>query len=171
MVLQYTYILIHNNELVDWFGLNAFFNELSTISRGPVHLHVHMCYQHILLAHCWRTVIFVKRRKECWPNWDLNSQTLYWQPASLPPELPGLDPYLCKVWRDLKVLNSRWRSTIWNVETSANIANCDKNTYFGSIVNWNSMTMYTVWLIWYVYPWKMKQNQSIFRCILYRKNK
>ena len=32
---------------------------------------------------------FVKRRKECWPSRDSNSQHLDWQPSSLPTELAG----------------------------------------------------------------------------------
>ena len=40
------------------------------------------------------TVTFTKRQRECWPSWDLTSQLLDWQTASLPAELPAELPGL-----------------------------------------------------------------------------
>ena len=47
--------------------------------------------------------LYYKRRKESWPNRDLNSQPLDWQPASLPTELLGLDPEKWYYKRDLDI--------------------------------------------------------------------
>ena len=91
-------------------GVNVVFNNISIISRRPVHLLMYFltfpyqfthnglskqlaAFPHQLLCHWWKTnddwptVTFVKRRRECWRSWGSNSQPLDWQPASLPTEL------------------------------------------------------------------------------------
>ena len=103
------FLWIHSKlvECIDWLGLNAVFKkeyqsyhdgqftyscvfQLSHTSTHNILSKPLAAFPHRLWAHWWMTLVtvtFVKRRKECWPSWESNSQPLNWQPLSFSTEL------------------------------------------------------------------------------------
>ena len=144
--------------MINWSGLNAVTNNnLSVISRRQVNLlmwlsdfltpvlNTILFPSYWLLFHIerelimegeWRLSTCFKRRKECWPSWDSNSQPREWQFTLLPDERPstqgtsevalslsgfsGLYPYSAKGIRRRSItINVRWQN-LWDGLLSLN---------------------------------------------------